>query len=314
VRSIRRANLKDKIVLLRVDFNVLPLKPREPRILGSLSTIKYLLKKKAKVILLTHLETNDGKMPSVKVLRPYLKKYLPMDKIELFENLRKFKGEKKNDPNFAKKLAAFGDIYVNDAFSASHRKHASLVLLPKLLPSFYGFLFEEEIKNLSVVFHPPHPFVLILGGGKVETKLPLLKAVLGKVDKVLLGGNLVNSAKAERIIKSKKVVLPEVLIHEGKKVVDVLPSENGEWGRNIKKAKLIIWNGPLGYVEKGHDKGTKKLISLLNKTKAKVIVGGGDTTDCLPRKISKNLFISTGGGAMLDFLVEKTLPGIRALK
>ncbi|OGF64095.1 hypothetical protein A2661_00065 [Candidatus Giovannonibacteria bacterium RIFCSPHIGHO2_01_FULL_45_24] len=307
-------NFRGKKVLLRVDFNVLPLKPREPRILKTISTIKYLLKKKAKIILLTHLETNDGKTPSTKKLFPYLKKFLPMGEIKLFENLRKFPGEKKNDLKFAKYLANLGDIYVNEAFSDSHRKHASIVLLPKLLPSSSGLLFKEEIKNLSRVFNPTHPFTLILGGGKIETKLPLLRTLLAKTDCVLLGGIIGNKFLKRKMISSGKIFLPIDVVESGGRIYDVGPKTIESWTPLINKSKLVVWNGPLGFLEKGFTDGTRKLVAALKKSKAKIIIGGGDTADCLPRNLPKNIFISTGGGAMLEFLAKGTLPGIEALK
>ena len=307
-------NLKGKRVLLRVDFNVLPLKLREPRILKTLPTIKYLLKKQAKIILLTHLETNDGKTPSTKKLLPYLKRFLPMKKIKLFENLRRFPGEKKNDLKFAKYLASLGDIYVNEAFSDSHRSHASIMLLPKLLPSFSGFLFNEEVKNLSRVFNPPHPFTLILGGGKIETNLPLLRALLAKTDYVLLGGIIGNKFLKRKLISSRKIFLSQDLVERGERIYDVGPKTIESWTPFIKKSKLVVWNGPLGFLEKGFTAGTRRLVAALQKSKAKIIIGGGDTTDCLPPSLPANIFISTGGGAMLEFLAKRTLPGIEALK
>lgn len=307
-------NVRGKKVLLRVDFNVLPLKPWEPRILKTLPTIKYLLRKKAKIILLTHLETNDGKTPGTKKLLPYLKKFLPMEKIKLFENLRKFPGEKKNDLKFAKYLAGLGDVYINEAFSDSHRRHASIMLLPKLLPSFSGFLFNEEIKNLSQVFKPAHPFTLILGGGKVETKLPLLRALLPKTDCVLLGGIIGNKFLKKKLISSMKILLPQEVVESDGRIYDVGPKAILGWEPFIQKSKLIVWNGPMGFLEKGFTAGTEKLIAVLKKSKAKIIIGGGDTTDCLPQTLPKNIFISTGGGAMLEFLAKGTLPGIEALK
>lgn len=307
-------NLRGKRVLLRVDFNVLPLKPREPRILKTIPTIKYLLKRKAKIVLLTHLETNDGQTPSTRKLLPYLKKFLPMEEIELFENLRKFSGEKKNDLKFAKCLAGLGEAYINEAFSDSHRKHASIVLLPRLLPSSSGFLFNEEVKNLSRVFRPPHPFTLVLGGGKIETKLPLLRALLAKTDCVLLGGIIGNEFLRKKLINSPKILLPRDVVARGGRIYDVGPKTIESWAPLIQKSRLVVWNGPLGFLEKGFIAGTKKLIAVLKKSKAQIIIGGGDTTDCLPRTLPENIFVSTGGGAMLEFLAKGTLPGIAALK
>ena len=324
LKNLKEARVAGKRVLVRVDFNVLPLKPKEPRILKTLPTIKYLLRKGAKVILATHLETNDGKIPSARVLLSYLKKYLPGVKFEeparvsLLENLRKNPGEKKNSLNFAKKLAASADIYVNEAFSVSHRPHASIVLLPKLLPSFAGFLFKEELKNLSKVFSPPHPFTLIVGGEKAETKLPLIKELLSKADAVFLGGIPAVVFLKKPLIKSRKIILPEKVIRKNGKILDIAPGAVAKWEKIIAKSRLVVWNGPFGYVERGYTDGTQKLISVLRKAPGKIIIGGGDTLDCLPRgfaeKPPKNVFISTGGGAMLEYLAERTLPGIAALE
>lgn len=314
LKNLSEATIKERRVLVRVDFNVLPLQPREPRILRTLPTLRYLLKRKAKIILLTHLETNDGRIPSSQVLWPCLKKFLPMREIKLFENLRKFSGEKRNDLAFARRLAALGDIYVNEAFSVSHRRHASIVLLPRLRPAYPGFLFQEEIKNLSRVFKPPRPFSLILGGGKVETKLPLLKALLPKTDYVLLGGVIGNKFLRRKLIRSNKVLLPRDVIARGGRIYDVGPRTIQSWQSFIDKSRLVVWNGPLGFVEKGFTRGTKRLISVLKKSRAEIIIGGGDTLDCLPENLPKSIFVSTGGGAMLEYLSKKTLPGIEALE
>src|SRR3989344_733498 len=259
MKSLENADVSGKTVLMRVDFNVFPVRPHELRIEKIVPTIEYLLSKKAKVILLTHIEENDGRIPSSKIL-----------------------------------------------------------LLPKLLPSYAGFRFEEEIKNLSKVFNPKHPATLILGGGKIETKLPILKKLLPKFDHVLLGGFLLNLFILGREpFFSRKLVLPSQVVASGKKVLDVGPASFSEWGKIIRSSKFIVWNGPLGYLEKGHIQGTKKLISILSQIKIPVIIGGGDTLACLPAssvgRLPKNIFVSTGGGAMLEYLVHKTLPGIKAL-
>ena len=176
MRSIKQIkNLKGKTALLRVDFNV-PIKNEKVmddfKIIKALPTINFLLKRGAKIILITHLG-KDG----TKNIVPVIKKFFALSKISkskvtFFENIRKFRGEMKNDQIFAKRLASLGDIYVNDAFSVSHRKHASIVSLPKYLPNFAGFQLEKEVKNLSHVFNKPkHPFLFILGGAKFETKI-----------------------------------------------------------------------------------------------------------------------------------------------
>ena len=325
MRTLKKAKVAGRRVLVRVDYNSLPIRQSEPRIDKSIPTLKYLLSKKASVILLTHLESNDGKTPSTKILLGYLrKKYfknikfnsldLKPGEISLMENIRFDKREKKADMKFAQELAEMGDVYVNEAFSASHREHTSIVLLPKILPSYIGLHFEEEIRNLSKAFNPPHPFTIILGGGKIETKLPMLKSLLPKIDYALMGGKVLNDfVFGEYPLKSKKIILPKDVVIVGKKVFDVGSGSFDEWAGILKRSKLVVWNGPLGFMEKGYTEGTKKLITILYKTKAHVIIGGGDTLEYLPSGVPKNIFISTGGGAMLDYLSLKTLPGVKAL-
>lgn len=352
---------------MRVDFNV-PIKNNKViddfRIRAALPTINFLLKGGAKIILLTHLG-KDGKAS----LEPVIKRFFAISKISknkitFFDNLRKFPGEIKNDQNFAKKLSEMVDptlggragIYVNDAFSVSHREHASIVSLPKYLPSFAGLQLENEIKNLSHVFRKPkHPFLFILGGAKFSTKMPLIKKYLKLADNVFVGGALADDfLKAEgeevgkslvddinygisELLKNKlarhggKLILPsDVVVKSGNKLVNKKVNEIDkediilDIGKVtikdliplIKKAKLILWNGPLGKYEDGGAKATKEILKIVAASKAESIIGGGDTVDLISKMKMENKFsfVSTGGGATLDFLVNGTLPGIRALR
>lgn len=358
MRNIRQIkNLKGKRVLVRVDFNV-PIKNGKVsddfRIKKALPTIKFLQQKGAEVILISHLG-KDG-TESMKPVADCLKKYVKKN-IILLDNIRKFSGEVKNDSNFAKKLSEIGDIYVNDAFSVSHRAHASIVGLPKFLPSYIGFQFEKEIKNLSKVLKKPkHPFLFILGGAKFSTKIPLIQKYLKLADYVFIGGALSNNfLKAQGyeigqsliddtdynikgILKNKKLILPQDIIVKSenklfnKRINDIKKDENiidvgNETIKNlvqiIKKSKLILWNGPLGEYENGGEKATQKIMNFLLKQKEKeIIIGGGDLVSCISEsklkaisyKPKANIFISTGGGATLEFLAKGTLPGIKALK
>jgi phosphoglycerate kinase len=231
--------------------------------------------------------------------------------------------------------------------------HASVVALPKLLPSYAGFQLEAEVKNLSkAIKNPKHPFLFILGGAKFSTKMPLIKKYLKLADNVFIGGALLNDflkAKGyevgqslvddtkgiESILKNKKLILPtDVIVSSGgnlinKKVDEVQKDETildiGSESIKmiepyIKNSKLILWNGPLGKYEDGGDKATKKILQSVLKSKSQILIGGGDLVSCIPAKYLApsvslpNLFVSTGGGATLDFLANGTLPGIKALQ
>ena len=270
--------------------------------------------------------------------------------IVLLENLRNDKGEKDCDKFFASSLAKYGDVYVNESFSVDHREDASLVLLPKILPGYAGFQLEEEVKNLSRAFKKPkHPFVFILGGSKFETKLPLIQKYLKLADYVFIGGALLNdflkakgypvgtslvseeSYGIEELLKNKKIILPtDVVVRSGSSllnrkadrvgkdefILDVGPDSVENFIPLISKAKLILWNGPLGVYESGGGEATKKLLKAVVRSKAESIIGGGDTIALVSEmKLEKKFtFVSTGGGATLDFLANGTLPGIKALK
>ncbi|KKP86635.1 MAG: Phosphoglycerate kinase [Parcubacteria group bacterium GW2011_GWC1_35_8] len=357
MRSIEQIeNLEEKKVLLLVDFNV-PIKGGEVeddfRIRASLHTINFLLEKGAKILLITHL----GKDGSAS-LDPVIKRFweiskLGKDRIEFFENIRKFPEEEKNDLEFAKKLSKMGDFYVNDAFSVSHREHASVVTLPKLLPSYAGFQLEKEVENLSRAFHKPeHPFLFILGGAKFSTKMPLIQKYLELADEVFIGGALANDflkAKGyeigkslvddtnydiKKVLENKKLILPvDVVVKSGDKLINKKINEVGkdeiildignETVKNlallVEKSKFILWNGPLGKYEADGAKSTKEVLKSVLNSNTQTIIGGGDLVSVFssldPRtyKLEPNVFVSTGGGATLDFLANGTLPGIKAL-
>lgn len=365
MRSIREIeNIKEKTVLLRVDFNV-PIKlarrggdgkvEDDFRIRAAMPSINFLLEKEAKIILITHLGKGLSAFGGmVSDLEPVIKHFwevskLNKDKIEFYENIRKFPEEEKNDPAFAEKLAKLGDIYVNDAFSVSHREHASIVSLPKLLPSYAGFQLEDEVKNLSRAFkNPAHPFLFILGGAKFSTKMPLIQKYLELADQVFIGGALANDflkAKGcevgqslvsdtnygiEELLKNPKLILPvDVVVKSGNKLINKKCNEvekdesildiGEETVKNltllVKNSKFILWNGPLGKYEAGGAKATKEILKLVADSKAESIIGGGDTVALISEmKMEKDFsFVSTGGGATLDFLANGTLPGIKAL-
>ncbi len=308
MRSIEQIeNLKDQRVFVRVDWNVRIENGQvvdEFRIKNSLPTLEFLKSRGAKIIIATHLE------PIAQSMEP-LKKYLP-DGAELLENLRLNPGEEANDEEFAKFLAAKADIYVNEAFSASHRQHASIVGVPKFLPSYVGFQFEREVKELSKSFNPSKPFFLILGGIKFETKLPLIEKLLPLIDFVFIGGGMAKATNLTPLINNPKIFF----CTPDSAAIDANPETLALIKEKVDISEFILWNGPLGNYEKGYTEGTLALAKILALSGKEVIVGGGDTLTAIEKlKIEdKFSFVSTGGGAMLDFLANGTLPGIQALK
>ncbi len=364
-------DLKGKRVLVRVDFNV-PIHAHQVmddfRILRALPTIEFLKKKGAKIILISHI--GRDKKNSLRPIANYFNRKknfkvgfvpdiegrdvvkmthnLKEGSILLLQNLRRYPGEIKNGPMFTKKLASFGDVYVNNAFAVSHRKHASIVGITKHLPSYAGLLFQDEVKHLQMALEPKRPFLFILGGAKIKTKMPLLKKFVNIADTVFVGGAIANDLLKARGVEvgeslvdtavrglkplaaKKNIILPgDVLVQEGsgskwrildkieKKdvIVDVGHKTRAGFEDLIQKHKFVLLNGPMGFYEKGFDKGTKKLLKVLSDSKAEVIVGGGDTVTLLSKMhlMKKFFFVSTGGGAMLDFLADGKLPAIDAL-
>lgn len=267
----------------------------------------------------------------------------------LLENIRHNEGEKKNDKKFAKELASLADIYVNEAFPVSHREHASVVSVPEFIPGYAGLQFEKEIVNLAMAFDPSHPFLFILGGAKFETKLPLLTKFMQLADKIFVGGALANDLFKQKgyevgislvsenkidltnFVNNEKVMIPsDVTLQNGEfrdvdavsktdKIMDVGQKTIEQLKQIISSAKFILWNGPLGLYEDGYRGPTldlAKMIADATQNGTKTIVGGGDTLAAISTLglEGKFTFVSTGGGAMLDYLAKGTLPGIEALK
>ncbi len=408
-------NLKNKRVLVRVDFNV-PLKQEisnpeavpivsgrygagkkqiiikdETKIRAVLPTLRYLTEKEAKIILISHLGDPSKNKElriknqefSLKLIAVKLEELLGMKviflndclgkKIEerikktkegeviLLENLRFYPGEETNDKEFAKKLASLAQIYVNDAFAVSHREHASISAITKFLPSYAGFLLEKEVAVLAKILKKPQrPFLVIIGGAKISTKIKAIKNLLNKIDYLLLGGALVNNffkAQGYNIGKSliepdyikvardlltgskkEKLVLPiDVLVakriepsveplvrhlnevKDDEIILDIGPETIRSFAYLIKEAKTILWNGPLGMFELPRFKNGSVIIARViasrSSGRAYGIIGGGETIECLNQtKMAQYVdWISTGGGAMLEFLEGKILPGIKPL-
>lgn len=269
-------------------------------------------------------------------------------KVFLLENIRFFKGEEKNDIALARSLASLADFYVNDAFAVCHRKNASISAVTKFLPSYAGLLLELEVASLGKAMKKPsHPFAVIIGGAKVKEKLDLMKVFWKNADAFLLGGGIANTCfaaegedignslydetllrDAKRYVKAPKVYLPLDDLQYKRKILDIGPQTAEEYSRIISHSKTILWSGPMGfYHEKRFSKGTEKMWrAVVSRTKAKdtfSIIGGGETIASMEligespvslAKKRKNIFVSTGGGAMIEFLAGKKLPGIEALK
>ncbi|MBI2662157.1 phosphoglycerate kinase [Candidatus Woesearchaeota archaeon] len=386
INHLEQAPIKGKTVLVRVDYNV-PIRKGEVednyKIKASLETIRFLIRNDCKIVLATHLGRPEGKFNLEYSTRPLvkeLKKLLPNIKISylencigkdilariekgvnreifLLENLRFYKEEENNDELFAHSLAALADVYVNDAFGVSHRKHASVYAITEFLPSYAGFLLEKEVDNLSKALNARKPAVWIMGGGKLD-KIELVEQALKKADYILIGGALafafmkakgipIGMSKtdvesvhsARRILERKearKMILPidflatEKMVYSANvKIVkyneidnksiclDLGPETVKLFKQYLRKAHTIVWNGPLGYYEWAvFAYATKEIGRVLGNLTAVSIVGGGETADAMIKfKLEhKVTHVSTGGGASLEFLAGKKLPGIEALK
>ncbi len=380
-------NLKGKRVLVRVDFNV-PIKNKkvvdDSRIRASLPTLEYLQKKGAKIIVVTHLGRPEGKIvpdlslkPVATKLQTLLKSKVqflidPCGKKEIakvqsmspgdvvfFENIRFFLKEEKNDPVFAKQLAGLADIFVLDGFAVAHRDAASVSGVQKYLPSYAGLLLEKEITCLDKVMKKSkHPFIAVIGGAKIETKLPVIKSFLKTADTILVGGAIVNvyfkargygvgeslvdkgfdtlalsTFKKNKIITPIDVMVgnktgdfirvvniqkkPHALCKKNEAILDIGPATAALYANYLKTAKTIVWNGAMGYFEnRSYALGTYTIAETMAAQKqAFTVVGGGETLEVLEKlKLTNKIdFVSTGGGAMLEYLSGKKLPGLKNL-
>lgn len=320
IPSVRDADVAGKRVLLRVDFNV-PLKDGavadDLRIRAALPTITLLLERGAShITLLTHLgRPKDASDTSARIapVAACLRTLLHSPLVELHENLRFDPREEANDATFARELAQLGDVYVDDAFSNAHRSHASMVGVPALLPSYAGLNLLSEVEHLTEALTPTHPALAILGGAKLETKLPLIEKFSGLYNKVLVGGALANVYQSSHDNTS----LPLDGVPQLENMLDIGKNTQAAWSEEIAQAAFVVWNGPMGMYEKEeYTLGTDALAKAIAVGTCKAVVGGGDTLTAL-RKFSfdpARVFLSTGGGAMLEFLIKGTLPAIEALK
>jgi len=346
MKSLRDFDFKNKRVLVRCDFNV-PLSDEgeildDFRIKQTVPTIECLIKKGAKVILMSHLGRPGGKAKEELRLNPVqnrLMEYLDVSitkapgctgseiekwvnqmqpgEVLLLENLRFYKEEKENNEGFARGLAKLGDIYINDAFGACHRAHASIVGVPKHLPSGIGLLLEKEIKVLTELMKKPKkPLIAIVGGTKVQSKVKLADKISEIADFVLISGLIKKAIKGEAIqLKHpQKIVEP---IDETGKGKDIGPKTVDLFKEKISQAETVFWVGPLGKIEEEEFlKGSEEIAKAIIKSNVFSVVGGGETVELIAKLGLTEKFnhVSTGGGAMLAFLSEEKLPGIEALK
>lgn len=326
--SVRDFLFVNKTILLRTNYDV-PLKEGRvadtSRIDESLSTLNYLLEQKAKVVILSHLGRPEGQVkpelslkPVINYLSMILKKEIPLSSdllrrvyqgIIMLENLRFWPGEENNDQTFVQQLASLGDFYVNDAFACSHRPHASIVGLPKILPSAFGLDFLKEVEILSRLReNPKRPVTVILGGAK-EDKLEVLEQLLDWADNILVGGKLPQFIKQPYPDK----VLVAQLNNEGK---DITLESVNQFKEIIKQSGTVLWAGPMGiFEEPENEEGTKQIAQVVSESQAFKTIGGGDTEAALTKfDLEKNIdYISSGGGAMFEFLAKGTLPGIETI-
>ena len=389
INQLSEKDLDSKKVLIRVDFNT-PVKDGKvtdnTRIVAALPTIKYLLDKGASLVVMTHLGRPKGEKKAEFSLKPVRDEFekllgkkvslasdvigddvkqevesLKKGDVLLLENVRFYKGEEANDMDFAKTLASYGDLYVNDAFGTAHRAHASTEGVAHFLPSYAGFLIEKEIKFMSPLLEKPeHPFVALIGGSKVSSKISVLESLSKTCDTIVIGGGMAYTflkvqgySVGKSLVEDDYIETAKSFLESTKKrgVKVILPLDHlcaSEFNENadavyidspdipsdlmgldigkktvaeikgaIKSAKTVCWNGPMGVFEfEKFSHGTEEVAKARSESDAITVVGGGDSVAAankfhLSDKISH---VSTGGGASLEFLEGKTLPGIKALE
>ncbi|HVV38831.1 MAG TPA: phosphoglycerate kinase [Candidatus Paceibacterota bacterium] len=317
VRSVRDAEVSGKRVLVRVDFNV-PIKDgkvaEDMRIRVAIPTLELIHEHGAsQIVLITHIGRPDGKVVEELRVAPVAARLRELTSIPftMEENLRFDPGDEANDPEFAKKLASLGDIFVNDAFSVSHRAHASTVGVAQLLPSYAGLNLEKEIEKLSGALTPPQGAVALMAVTKKD-KIPLIDKLAGLYAKVLVGGPV----PPDYVPSAPNILIPADGIPELTGLLDIGPNTREAWVAYVAQAPFVLWNGPLGWYEKGYTQSTDAIANQIIASGTEAVIGGGDTVAAL-EKFQFNrekVFISTGGGAMLEFLIAGTLPGIEVLK
>ena len=389
-KTVKDVDVAKKRVLVRVDFNV-PMNrdgaiTDDTRIRACLPTIEYLLNQQARIILCSHLDRPGGRVVEALRLAPVAKRLSellnrPVEALSdcvgpqvedavsrlrdggvvLLENLRFYPQEKANNHDFARRLSRLADIYVDDAFGACHRAHASIVGVAQYLPAVSGLLLEKELRTLNgLMGNPDRPFAAMIGGAKVATKLGLLDNILPKVDSLLIGGGMaatflksqgydvgastVENDKLDYVLKlgdkarslGVKLLLPRDLliarnleagsstkivptgrVLEGWMIVDIGPETTETFSKELDRCKTIFWNGPLGVFEiPQFARGTRNLAKVLANLRATTVIGGGSTAEAVVEMglADKMSYVSTGGGASLELLQGKVLPGVTVLQ
>ena len=388
--TVKDIEVRNKRVLVRVDFNV-PLNEKtgeitdDNRIRAALPTIQYLTEQRAKVILMSHLGRPKGKVVEDLRLGIAARRFseilgqpvsmapdcvgsdvenmvdtMKAGDVLMLENLRFHAEEESGDASFARALARLGDVYVNDAFGAAHRAHASVSAIAQYLPAAAGFLMEKEVENLDKILESPaRPFAALLGGAKISDKVSMLENIMDKVDYIMVGGGmaatflkaksyevgqsliesdmletskllmeLAQKEKVNLMLPVDVVVADEVSdeakteivsvekIPKEKRIVDMGPQTVSDFSRELQKCKTIFWNGPMGIFEiPRFARGTQELAKLLAGLEAMTVIGGGSTAEAVSDLglAGKMTFVSTGGGASLEFLSGDKLPGVEAL-
>ena len=340
-RSVREADAGGKRVLVRADLNV-PLKDGrvadDTRIRAALPTLRYLLEHDAAgLAVCSHLGRPKGRDPtlSIEPVRRRLLVLLADERIEVLENTRFDQGETKNDPEFARRLAEGRDLFVEDAFGSVHRAHASTVGVAELLPAYAGLLLERELEELGKLLgEVERPFVLVSGGAKVEDKLGVLRNLGGRADMVLVGGKMAEQLRAENPLGfevelprdvvaaatfdagAEAKVVPYDVLPDGWLGLDIGPATRELFGERIRAARTVFWNGPMGVFEwPRFAEGTQAVAQAVAEADAFTVVGGGDSVRALQELgLAEHVsWVSTGGGASLELLEGKDLPGVVAI-
>ncbi len=330
MQIVTKEFVKGKKVLLRYDIDVALCSAQDKLVVGEdfklkagLPTLRLCLENASKVIIIGHLGRPDGRVVlefSVKPIREWFKSQgyqgdLGSGKLTLLENLRFDSREETADLVYAKELASMGDCYINEAFSSYHQA-ASTTVLPTLLPHAAGLHFAQEVKALTGVReNPKKPFVVIMGGAKVKDKMPVINALAQKADAVLVGGKLAVEIREQNLTLPKNVMVGKL----NEAGTDIAPETAESWSGLIKGAGMIVWNGPLGKFEDPGNAQSGKIARMVLDCRAEVVVGGGDTVSLLGSlgvlgEFKEKGFVSVGGGAMLRFLTNGTLPTIEALQ